>query len=266
MRQWLLAIAVMVGLGVVSLAVPAPVAMAGLTSGSGLQGVPAGTFSGSAPQVSMSNGSAAFELDSATSAATRTSTIPAFLLKATVLGDANDLVFAVDRQDGIQVFSVDREGDAVVYGDIAQTSSSAVIKNQNGALNIGGSSTGACVFDATGTECDGRIAAGKLISTAQPVSVASDGAGTAAAFNLTPTSSNIQITCNDPNGCTATMIETGAVDGNTIQIVNVSANAVNFADSAGVSELTGAVALGQYDSLTLMYVSDRWVETAASNN
>lgn len=48
--------------------------------------------------------------------------------------------------------------------------------------------------------------------------------------------------------------------------INCSANAVNFADSAGVSELNSAFAAGQYDSIEMVYSSDRWIETDRSNN
>jgi hypothetical protein len=62
------------------------------------------------------------------------------------------------------------------------------------------------------------------------------------------------------------MGETGIMDGMQVVIVNMSANAANFADTAGVSETTGAIALGQYDSLEFVYVTDRWVMRSTSNN
>ena len=62
------------------------------------------------------------------------------------------------------------------------------------------------------------------------------------------------------------MGETGIVSGSVVDIVNISSNTVDFVDSAGVSELAGAFAAGQYDSLRLLYASDRWVEVSRSNN
>lgn len=107
---------------------------------------------------------------------------------------------------------------------------------------------------------------GRYASTAHSFAIADNGAGSAATGTLNPTSSYVAVTCSDANGCDITMGETAAMDGSFVHIVNISANAANFADTAGVSELTGAIALGQYDSLTLVYVSDRWVEITTSNN
>ena len=55
-------------------------------------------------------------------------------------------------------------------------------------------------------------------------------------------------------------------DGDIVTIVNISANVVDFADSAGVSELAGAFAAGQYDSISLLYVTNTWIEISRSDN
>lgn len=89
---------------------------------------------------------------------------------------------------------------------------------------------------------------------------------TAATSTLTPGGSLIFVTCNDLNGCDITMGEGSATSGDLLRIVNASANAANFADTSGVSELSGSFAMGQFDALELMYVQDRWVETGRSNN
>lgn len=108
---------------------------------------------------------------------------------------------------------------------------------------------------------------GQFISAVQSLTTADNGnGGTPATDTLNPTSENVLLTCNDAQGCTITMGETGATSGSIVRIVNMSANTANFADTAGVSELVGAYAMGQYDSLTLMYATDRWVELARSNN
>lgn len=88
----------------------------------------------------------------------------------------------------------------------------------------------------------------------------------AAACTLAFNGSSVSYTCSDADGCDVTLSEISAEDGRHVQIVNVSANAANFADTAGVSELAGAAALGQYDSLTVLYTADRWVELHRSNN
>jgi hypothetical protein len=103
-------------------------------------------------------------------------------------------------------------------------------------------------------------------TTPQALTVADSGDGSAATATLTPTSNVVLITCSDSDGCTITMGETGMVSGMVVRVVNMSANACAFADTSGVSETTGSISLGQYDSLSFVYASDRWVELGASNN
>lgn len=100
----------------------------------------------------------------------------------------------------------------------------------------------------------------------QVVTVPDDGAGTPALITITPSSGDIQITCNDTNGCNVTMSETGAKNGASIHLVNMSANSCMFADTGGVSELAGTFTAGQYDTISMTYQSDRWVEDSRSNN
>lgn len=96
--------------------------------------------------------------------------------------------------------------------------------------------------------------------------IASNGGGTPATLTLTPTRDVVSITCNDPDGCTLTMGEPVFLAGtaNALTIVNITANVVTLADSSGVVELTSAVSLAQWESLSLEYVTDssRWVERA----
>lgn len=100
----------------------------------------------------------------------------------------------------------------------------------------------------------------------QAVTVADSGTGSAATATLTPSANRVGLTCSDADGCTMTMAETAATTGDTVTIINVSANTATFADTSAVSELAGSAALGQWDSLTLQYLVDRWVETGRSNN
>jgi len=111
------------------------------------------------------------------------------------------------------------------------------------------------------------IAKLKLITSAQTLTIADNGNGaTRAAVTLTPTASYVSIICNDTQGCDIMLSETGAVDGQILRVVCATTNVCGFTDSPGVSELAGSVDLGQWDTLSLLYVSDRWVETARSNN
>lgn len=96
--------------------------------------------------------------------------------------------------------------------------------------------------------------------------IAATGDANPATLTLAPDSNYVSITCNDAETCDITMSETGAVDGHSVTITNVTTNLVDFADTAGVSELAGAFIMGQYDTLMLTYATDRWVEVGRSDN
>jgi hypothetical protein len=88
-----------------------------------------------------------------------------------------------------------------------------------------------------------------------------------ATLTLTPTASYVEITCDDTSlGCDITMGEGSAKEGDMLVIMNISGNSVLMSDTANVSELGGGFTMGQYDTLTLIYSGDRWVELARSNN
>ena len=90
--------------------------------------------------------------------------------------------------------------------------------------------------------------------------IADNGSGTAATGTVTVLKSYVALTCSDANGCTMSMGETGARDGMVLTVVNLSSNQATFAGSSGVLELDSTATLGQFDSLTVLYESDRWVE------
>ena len=77
------------------------------------------------------------------------------------------------------------------------------------------------------------------------------------------------LNCQDANGCNVTL-GNDFFDGDVMTVYNAGTNAVNFADTSGVSELAGAFAMGQWDTLQLIYrdndVTDAWIETSRSNN
>lgn len=99
------------------------------------------------------------------------------------------------------------------------------------------------------------------------VSCADNDAGTANTCNLAfPGVGTVFYTCSDANGCTAVPVETGAWDGYGVKLINKGSNTLNVADTAGLTELAGAAALGQYDTLTLVYSGDRFVEVGRTNN
>jgi hypothetical protein len=112
---------------------------------------------------------------------------------------------------------------------------------------------------------DGFTGEGSLVERPDSDTIADSGDGNPATATLNPTSNLVLITCNDTDTCDVTMGETDTAE-RSVRIVNISANTVDFADTTGVSELAGAFAAGQYDSITLQYIGDRWVEISRSNN
>lgn len=91
------------------------------------------------------------------------------------------------------------------------------------------------------------------------------------AVSLTVTAGYVEATCSDAtSGCLITMTETGAVEGDRVQIVNVGAsNSMHIADQAGIVNLEAtldSMAIGPEDSLSLTYTGTIWVETSRSNN
>jgi hypothetical protein len=82
-----------------------------------------------------------------------------------------------------------------------------------------------------------------------------------------PVASQYNVDCQDVDGCTITLDEgAGVTDGLQVCFFIESANAVTFTDTAGLTELAGNFVAGQYDSICMYYVSDRFIETTRSNN
>jgi hypothetical protein len=146
-------------------------------------------------------------------------------------------------------------------GDPAPTTN-LVVKGPNGGVCI--RNTVACPNTTeAGLFIENNVRLGVDIRT-----IASNGTGgSAATLTLNPTASYVEINCNDPDGCNITLDEASPVSrGQLLNIVSIGTNTVNFADTAGVSELATAFAAGQYDSIHLIYLADRWAELGRSNN
>ena len=104
-----------------------------------------------------------------------------------------------------------------------------------------------------------------VYNASQNIDIADSGDANPASLTSTIDHNLVIVSCLDADGCNLTLSETNQNDMHII-IVNDSANIVNFSDTAGVTELAGAFAMGQYDSLTLVYAGDRFVELSRSNN
>jgi len=92
---------------------------------------------------------------------------------------------------------------------------------------------------------------------------------------LTPTATYVRVDADETANVgipDLTISETGAKDGQLLIIVNNeqdgNEDTLTITNSAGVIQLPGAtnLTLGPNDSVTLMYMNDRWVTLAASNN
>lgn len=107
----------------------------------------------------------------------------------------------------------------------------------------------------------------RTILHAQEVLIADAGVGVTP-YTLIPTRNLIELTCADADGCLITMGETTAISSEIIIIYNSGSNTVTIDHAAGITQLAGAadVALGQWDNITLIYRSSRWIQIGYSNN
>jgi hypothetical protein len=196
-----------------------------------------------------------------------------------VTGAAADL--NIDVVDDITVDTTGANGEiqlstAGQTGHIKLTSAgnlSDIRLTSGGGVSLtGASSIGIDANSGTAIELgigDGRVTfQAYTVDTPQTASCADDAAGTNAALTLTPTADFVEITSLDAQGCDVTLSEAGMTSGRKVEIVvvAVTAGTVNFADTAGVTELAGAFTAGLYDSLRLRYTTSRWVEVGRSNN
>lgn len=114
---------------------------------------------------------------------------------------------------------------------------------------------------------DGAAVYSATVSYTPSAVVGTDtGDGSAQAITLSPGGTAVTIDCQDAHGCNVTMSEGSIRDGQHVCITNISANTCVYADSAGVSEMVGTFNQGQWDTVCLMYITDRWVELSRSNN
>lgn len=104
-------------------------------------------------------------------------------------------------------------------------------------------------------------------ATAEAVNIASTGDGSPATLTFTPTQYRYyEFNCADPDTCDITLGETNVLEGYKLVIANIGTNVVDWSDTSGVSELAGAFAMDNDDTLTLLYAGDRWVEIVRSVN
>jgi len=255
------------------------------------------TASGTANEFVCSGTTNVCEVVSSINAATMTSTVPAFDIGPTATPDANDRLgcFSYGASGSkTRVACVDTEGDlnANSLTTAAGSTANALVLTTNSYLCLNGSTCTTRGFSEDGanmkfwasgsnnltlaatdnflvknTVAQSNITVqGRFITENTLSTIADSGGAGAASATLTMNVPNYRIDCQDADGCNITMGETSAVSGQEVTFTNMSANTVNFADTAGVSELAGTFAAGQYDTLRVKYVVDRWIELSRSNN
>ncbi len=103
-----------------------------------------------------------------------------------------------------------------------------------------------------------------VIITPVSVTTAANGGGTAASQTLTTAETGFIIeTCQDTDGCTMTMSESGARNGQVISVIMASSsNTCTWNNIAGQQELAGGAAFAgaASASISFQYSTDRWVE------
>jgi hypothetical protein len=70
----------------------------------------------------------------------------------------------------------------------------------------------------------------------------------------------VGLTQEDPEGCELSVGETGAREGQELQIVNRSPNPATMRGYRSVVELAGPLHLEEGDAITLRYAAQRWIE------
>jgi len=167
--------------------------------------------------------------------------------------DATDGTFTIIKNNG-------------GFTDFLGQSSSVGINIRRGAFIFGDESP-ELLADGTGDVYVGSdfVVDDHVIFQAQDETCADTGDGNPCTITITPTA-YVEITCEDANSCDVTLGETGIIEGAQTTMVNVGSNVVDFADSAGVSELAGAFAASQWDVIQLRYSGGEWFETSRSDN
>lgn len=100
------------------------------------------------------------------------------------------------------------------------------------------------------------------------VTVADDAAGTKPAGVTPITTDFVTCTCNDATGCTMSVAEPTVTSGygRTLTIVSAGTGNCEYADSAGVTEIGGAVVLEPTSVLALVYANAAWHRLSTADN
>jgi hypothetical protein len=111
---------------------------------------------------------------------------------------------------------------------------------------------------------------GALVNTPASRTCADSGDGSPGALTVTVSgATNLYVTSSDPDGCTLTLSETSASDGQLLELelVATAGGVVTLADTPGTQNLSAAWTPGVGDSLTLRYnlTASEWRERARAD-
>ena len=160
-------------------------------------------------------------------------------------------------------------GDATLTsGDLTVTSGHALLSSGNLTMTSGNATLTA--GNLTLTNGNATLTAGNLTLSNGDLIVADDLRITAQTV-ISPTDGGVITPTGtyqplSSAGTVTPTIATGAATaGDTLMLVNTTATTINIADS-GTAKLSAAAALGQYDTLTLLFDGTNWLELDRSDN
>jgi hypothetical protein len=123
---------------------------------------------------------------------------------------------------------------------------------------------------STGATINGTLTSDALVNTPSSQTCADSGDGSPGALTVTVSgATNLYVTSSDPDGCTLTLSETSASDGQLLELelVATAGGVVTLADTPGTQNLSAAWTPGVGDSLTLRYnlTASEWRERARAD-
>ena len=144
-------------------------------------------------------------------------------------------------------------GDASVGDDLAVTDALTV----GGAANLAGNSSVGGTLSVTSD-----LAVGGDATVVEFLGLTKTGSLTVASGGtITPTASMQMLTAA---GAVSAGMGLGT-SGQIVTLINTGTNAITISDTVN-SQLSGNIALGQYDSLTVVFDGTYWIQLATANN
>lgn len=171
------------------------------------------------------------------------------------LADTNDVFFgAVDNAGGKVLIREDGINTISISGGLTET-----LRSDAGGFGL-------AVRNARFLADGGATLRGTTVIQPQSLTCTDSGDANPGSLTLIPTTSNVELTVSDPDGCGVTISETGATPGQTLEVtvVSIAGGTANFADASGIQEMGTGCNLPLYGTLGAKYIeagaNDRWVK------